>query len=297
MCTFVSQFEILKISIMAKKYSVLVQGAKINFYSLKDNDFFSVTDIAKKFNKDNPSSLIINWLRNRDTIEFLSVWEKLHNPEFNLIEFDKIRKESGYNSFILSAKRWINSTNAIGIKSKSGRYGGTYAHKDITMAFCYWLSPPFQLYLIKEFQRLKEDEFRIRNLDWDLKRTLAKVNYRIHTDAIKSHLIPPRVKKTIEATLVYASEADLLNIALFGMTAKQWREQNPNIKGNIRDSATSEQLLVLANMENLNAEYIKESLPKEERLKRLNQIAIYQMGLLIELPSIKALGKGEKDKT
>ncbi len=277
---------------MAKRSTITVQGLDIRLFSNKKEDYISLTDLAKKANSR--SEIIIqNWMRTRNTVEFLGVWEQLHNTIFNHIEFDVIRSKTGLSSFVLSISHWVEKTGAVGILAKPGRYGGTYAHKDIALEFCSWLNPAFKLYVVKEFQRLKLEESKTKSLDWDLKRTLAKVNYRIHTDAIKSHLIPFRIEKTHEAMLVYASEADLLNIALFSMTAKQWREQNPDVKGNIRDSATSEQLLVLANMENLNAEYIKEGLPKKQRLKKLNQVAIYQMELLVELHPIKALRKGE----
>ncbi len=277
---------------MAKRSTISVQGLDIRLFSNNKEDYISLTDLAKRANS-RTEIIIQNWMRTRNTVEFLGVWEQLHNTSFNYIEFDVIRSKTGLSSFVLSISHWVEKTGAVGILAKAGRYGGTYAHKDIALEFCSWLNPAFKLYVVKEFQRLKLEENKTKSLDWDLKRTLAKVNYRIHTDAIKSHLIPFRIEKNHEAMLVYASEADLLNIALFSMTAKQWREQNPDVKGNIRDSATSEQLLVLANMENLNAEYIKEGLPKGERLKKLNQLAIYQMELLVELPSINALGKGE----
>jgi len=276
-----------------KKTTLHIKGVDIRLLSNKQEDFFSITDIAKKFNPTNPSVLIINWLRNKDTIEFLGVWEQLHNPKFNLIEFDKIKNEAGFNRFVLSAKKWINETGAIGIRSKAGRYGGTYAHKDIALGFCYWISPPFQLYLLKEFQRLKakEAEEEQASLKWQLKRTLAKVNYRIHTDAVQQHLIPSKLTAKQQG-IVYASEADLLNVALFGQTAKQWRTANSNKKGNIRDHATGEQLLVLSNLENLNAEFIKDGLDQEERLERLNEIAIYQMQVLVVPTTIRQLPKG-----
>jgi len=276
---------------MAKRSTISVQGLDIRLFSNNKEDYISLTDLAKRANS-RTEIIIQNWMRTRNTVEFLGVWEQLHNTSFNYIEFDVIRSKTGLSSFVLSISHWVEKTGAVGILAKAGRYGGTYAHKDIALEFCSWLNPAFKLYVVKEFQRLKLEENKTKSLDWDLKRTLAKVNYRIHTDAIKSHLIPFRIEKNHEAMLVYASEADLLNIALFSMTAKQWREQNPDVKGNIRDSATSEQLLVLANMENLNAEYIKEGLPKGERLKKLNQVAIYQMELLVELPLINALGKG-----
>jgi KilA-N domain len=284
---------------MAKK-TITVEGSDVTI--LLDNeqhDFFSITDIAKKFNQENPSVLIINWMRTKDTLEFLGVWEKLNNPHFNLIEFDKVKQEAGYNRFIISVGKWISTTNAIGMTTKSGRYGsGTYAHKDIALAFCYWLSPPFQLYVIREFQRLKEAEVKQnqQQIDWNLKRAFSKINYAIHTDAVKSYLIPQKIQDTKLAGLYYASEADLLNLALFGMTSKEWHEQNPSLKGNMRDYAPAEQLLVLANLENLNAEFIKMNMMKEDRLKKLNEIAIYQIELLVDLPSLKALKSGKINK-
>lgn len=277
---------------MAKKKTINVQGIPVSFITQKEDDFISLTDIAKKVN-ERTDIVITNWLRNRNTVEFLGVWEQLHNPNFNPIEFDGIRKKTGLNSFILTAKQWIKKTNAIGIQSKAGRYGGTYAHRDIAFEFCSWVSPVFKLYLLTEFQRLKEKEAKEQKetLEWHVKRTLAKVNYRIHTDAIQQHLIPPRLSAKQQG-IVYASEADLLNMALFGMTAKQWRIQNPDKKGNIRDHATGEQLLVLSNLENLNAEFIRVGLGQEERLERLNEIAIYQMSVLIVPPSFDQLPKG-----
>jgi hypothetical protein len=218
-------------------------------------------------------------MRNRNTVEFLGVWEGLNNPSFNHIEFDVIKNKTGLNSFTLSTSKWVKSTNAIGIKSKTGRYGGTYAHRDLALAFCYWISPPFQLYILKEFQRLKETE--AESLEWNIKRTLTKVNYIIHTDAIKENLIPTEIEKGKVVTFIYATEADVLNVALFGITAKGWRDENTGIKGNIRDYASMEQLLVLANMENLNAEFIKSGLDQGDRIHKLNQIAIYQMKLLV----------------
>lgn len=267
---------------MAKQKTINVEGADIRIFENEGNEFFSLTDIAKKFN-DRPEILIQNWMRNRNTVEFLGVWEKLNNENFNHIEFDVIRNQTGLNSFALSVSKWSSQTKAIGLMAKSGRYGGTYAHKDLALAFCYWVSPPFQLYIIKEFQRLKEKE--VETLEWNVKRTLAKVNYRIHTDAIKENLIPQEVNKRNASSFIYASEADVLNVALFGMTARDWRDKNPNSKGNIRDQATTEQLLVLANMENLNSEFIKSGFKQIERLERLNQTAIQQMKILLDNPS------------
>jgi hypothetical protein len=229
-----------------------------------------------------------NWLRNRNTTEFLGIWEQLNNPDFNPIEFDGIRKQAGLNSFILTAKRWIESTAAIGLISKPGRYGGTYAHKDIAFEFASWVSVEFKLYLIKEFQRLKEDENRRLSLAWDLNRTLSKLNYRIHTDAVKANLIPA-VVSAAQAASTYASEADLLNVALFGQTAKQWRDANPTLEGNMRDSASVQQLLVLANIESLNAEFIQMGLPQRERLQKLNAVAIRQMRSLTGSPALMRL--------
>lgn len=234
---------------MTKSKTIQVDGIEIAVFSVRaEEDYFSLTDIARRVNPENPTMLIVNWMRLKDTIAFLGVWETLNNPSFNLIEFDRVKNEAGYNSFILSAGKWVSSTNAIGIVVKAGRYGGgTFAHRDIALGFCYWLSPPFQLYVLQEFQRLKKAEALERRdeLDWSLRRTLAKVNYRIHTDTVKMHLIPPRLSVGGQEGIVYASEADLLNLALFGITARQWKTQNPNLPGNLRDYASAEQLLVL----------------------------------------------------
>lgn len=256
-----------------------VLDKEIKIYTVKQEDYISLTDIARYKDKDRTDYIIQNWLRNRNTIEFLGIWEHLNNPDFNPIEFDGIRKQAGLNSFILTAKRWIEATGAIGINSKTGRYGGTYAHKDIAFEFASWVSVEFKLYLIKEFQRLKEDERK--TLGWDIRRNLAKINYRIHTDAIKKHLIPPKLDSK-QTSIVYASEADVLNLALFGMTAAKWREDNPDKKGNMRDEADVTQLVCLSNLENLNALFIAEGIPMKERLERLNKIAIQQMTLLTE---------------
>ena len=241
---------------------------------------------------------IENWLRNQNTIEYLSTWELLHNPNFNSMRLHEIKEQAGINRFLLSAKKWIESVNAIGIKASAGRYGGTYAHKDIAFHFCLWLSPTFQLYVAKEFQKLKETESKENrdSLDWNLKRTLAKVNYRVHTDAIKTYLLPPQLTNTNVEGLLYASEADLLNLALFGVTAKQWREANAELKGNIRDHATTEQLLILSNLENLNAEFIKLGMDKQARLKRLNETAIHQIGLFVNTDILKPLIGSDKSK-
>ncbi len=259
-----------------KKSSINVKGITVNIFTHSKDDYISVTDIARHKDSERSDYILQNWLRNRNTIEFIGLWEQLNNPDFNSIEFDGIKNLAGSNSFSLTPKRWIESTNAIGIISKTGRYGGTFAHKDIAFEFASWISPEFKLYLITEFQRLKEDENSRLSLAWDLNRTLSKLNYRIHTDAIKEHIIPKNITKE-QANFVYASEADVLNVALFGKTAKQWREENKNSKGNIRDYATIEQLLILVNIESLNAEFIRMELPQNERLYKLNQIAIIQL--------------------
>jgi hypothetical protein len=259
--------------------TIEVRGNEIRVVRHQDEDYISLTDIAKSKNADHPDDLIRNWLRNRNTLELLGIWEQLHNPGFNPVEFDGIKKQAGLNSFTLTPKQWIEKTAARGIVSKAGRYGGTYAHIDVAFEFASWVSVEFKLYLIKEFQRLKEDENRRLSLAWNLNRTLAKINYRIHTDAIQTRLIPPEVTAK-QAAITYANEADLLNVALFGQTAREWRDANPGKDGNMRDHATLEQLLVLANLENMNAEFIHMELPQGERLKRLNSIAIRQMQTL-----------------
>lgn len=274
----------------SKKSKVDVQGTAVSIVSRGSEDFISLTDIAKYKNPDHADDVIRNWLRNRNTVEFLGVWERLNNPAFNPVEFDGIRIQTGLNSFTLTPKQWIEKTLAIGIVSQTGRYGGTYAHKDIAFEFASWVSVEFKLYLIKEFQRLKDDENRRLSLAWNLNRTLSKLNYRIHTDAIREHLIPPEITPA-QAAITYATEADLLNVALFGRTAKEWRDANPDLDGNMRDHATVEQLLVLANIEGMNAEFIHMNLPPGERLKRLNQIAIRQMQILTAAP-VRRLPRG-----
>lgn len=254
--------------------TVLAQSVSIN----KD-DYISLTDIAKYKENSEANEIIRNWLRNRNTIEFLGIWEHLYNPNFKPVEFDRFRKESGLNSFTLRPQKWIDTTNAIGIISKSGRYGGTYAHKDIAFEFASWISVEFKLYLIKEFQRLKDEEQK--QLGWDIRRNLTKINYRIHTDAIKTNLIPKALTAK-QTGNIYASEADILNVALFGMTAKMWRDANLQRKGNIRDDADVNQLVCLANLETLNALFIQEGLAQQERLKKLNAIAIEQMRILTD---------------
>ena len=261
-----------------------VKGSEISVYKQNKDDYICLTDIARHKNSERTDQIIGNWLRNRNTIEFLGIWEQLNNPGFKPLEFDGFRIQAGLNSFTLSPKQWIEKTGAIGLISRSGRYGGTYAHKDIAFEFASWISVEFKLYLIKEFQRLKEEEEK--QLGWDIKRNLVRINYRIHTDAIKENLIPEKLEKNKIMT-VYATEADLLNTALFGMTAKQWRDKNKDLKGNIRDYANVSQLVCLSNLENLNAHFIKEGLSQSERLTRLNEIAISQMKLLVESSRIK----------
>jgi KilA-N domain len=271
-----------------KKSTIEVQGTAIAVLSYKDEDFISLTDMLKAKDGD---FFISDWLRNRNTVEFLGVWESIYNPRFNYGEFAIIKGQAGLNSYKISVKEWVEKTNAIGLKATAGRYGGTFAHKDIAFEFGMWISAEFKIYLIKEFQRLKEDENRRLSLAWNLNRTLSKLNYRIHTDAVKAHLIPSEVTPA-QAAITYATEADLLNVALFGHTARQWRDTNSKLEGNVRDYASIEQLLVLANMEGMNAEFIHMGLPQGERLKRLNQIAIRQMQVLTSsnlkvLPGVK----------
>ncbi len=244
---------------MAKNKIIVVKGISISTFKLGTEDFISLTDIARNKNAEEPKDVVKNWMRSRTTIEFLGLWEQLNNPDFKGVEFDPFLFEAGSNSFTLSPTKWIESTNAKGIISKQGNNGGTFAHKDIAFEFASWVSSGFKLYLIKEFQRLKEDENDRLKLEWNLQRTLAKVNYHIHTDAIKEHLIPPTLSKE-KINFVYADEADMLNMALFGLTAKQWRDANPKAEGNIRDAATIEQLVVLSNMESINAVLIRQGL-------------------------------------
>lgn len=274
---------------MSKKNKKIdVKGLEVTIVAQDKSDFISLTDIARYKDASRTDYIIQNWLRTRNTIEFLGIWERLNNPDFNPIEFEGFRNSAGLNSFVLTSKQWINKTNAIGLIAKAGRYGGTYAHKDIAFEFASWVSVEFKLYLIKEFQRLKEIE--TKNLDWNIKRNLSKINYRLHTDAIKENLIPDNLSKK-QTSLVYATEADVLNMALFGKTAKQWRDENPKEKGNIRDYANISQLVCLSNLENLNAVFINESYAQSKRLVKLNQIAIHQMKILVEDTTIKKLDK------
>lgn len=272
------------------KRKIQVQGREIIFFSQKDGDYISLTDIAKFKNKETTGLVISHWLSTRYTVEFMGLWEQIHNVNFNVTEFSNIKNNAGSNGYVLSGKQWIEKTNAIGIISKTGRYGGgTYAHKDIAFEFASWISVEFKLYLIKEFQRLKEEESERLALGWDAKRILAKVNYQIHTDAIKEYIIPALVTGK-QVDFVYANEADVLNVALFGITAQAWRLKNPDKKGNIRDYADVSQLVCLANLESLNAEFIRQGLPQGERLRKLNEIAIIQMKSLAGNAGIKKLG-------
>lgn len=271
---------------MVRKRTISVKGSVINVIDYQDSDFISLTDMAGNFGDD---TLIYSWMRNRNTLEFIGIWEELNNPDFKGNEFVTFKMQAGLNRFNLTPRKWISATNAIGIVSKAGRYGGgTYAHKDIAFEFGSWLSPEFKLYLIREFQRLKEDENNRLKLEWNLQRTLAKINYRIHTDAIRENLIPPEVSRK-QMNLTYASEADLLNVALFGLTAADWRSANPDADGNVRDHATIEQLVVLSNLESLNAVMIHQGLSQGERLRQLNMIAITQIRSLVGHKTLKKL--------
>lgn len=267
---------------------IQVKGIEIVTFIQNRSDYISLTDIAKSKNTNDPRFVIQNWMRTRFSLEFLGLWEQMNNPRFNRVEFDTFKNESGSNSFTMTPQKWIDNTNAVGIISKAGRYGGTYAHKDIAFEFASWISAEFKLYLIKEFQRLKEEENERRELGWDLRRNLAAMNYHIHTDAIKAHLIPPQISSK-QASFVYADEADVLNKALFGLTAKEWRSANPNKEGNIRDYANVYQLICLTNLESLNAELIRQDLSQQERLKQLNQTAINQMKSLLKSPAAQRL--------
>ena len=271
LCTFKN------LSNMSKSKKLNVQGNEITIIENKGKEYISLTDMLKAKDGD---FFISDWLRNRNTVEYLGIWESVYNPSFNYGEFAIIKSQAGLNSYKISVKEWVEKTNAIGLKATTGRYGGTYAHPDIAFEFGMWISPQFKIFLIKEFQRLKEEENSRLKLEWNLQRTLAKVNYHIHTDAIKENLIPKEVTKK-QMQLIYADEADLLNIALFGITAKEWREVHPNKEGNIRDEATLEQLVVLSNLESINALLIRQGLSQAERLVELNKTAIAQMKTLI----------------
>lgn len=275
------------------KAEINADGRQVSIFSLgRNNDYISLTDIAR-YKSDDPNDVIKNWMRGKDVIQFLGLWEKLNNPDFKPVEFDGFKMEAGTNAFTLSPQKWITATNAIGIISKAGRYGGTFAHTDIAFEFASWISAEFKLYIIKDYQRLKNDENSNSSLGWNLNRELVKINYRIHTDAIKENLIPESMANKLQG-IVYANEADILNVSLFGKTARQWRDENPGLTGNIRDYATYHQLIVLINLESMNAELIKMGLSQNERVLRLNKMAIEQMSLLlrdISIEPIKGLNK------
>ncbi|UJP65887.1 KilA-N domain-containing protein [Mongoliitalea daihaiensis] len=271
---------------MAKAKQIVVKQVTIKTLNVNGEDFISITDIAKQKNPIEPKDVVKNWMRLKNTLEYLGLWEHLNNPHFRGVEFDPLLKESGSNSFTMSPSRWIELTGAIGIISKGGAGGGTYAQRDIAFKFASWVSVEFELYLVKEFQRLKQEEHK--HLGWSAKRELAKLNYHIHTDAIKRYLVPALLTPA-QVSMIYANEADVLNVALFGMTAKQWRDANPNLKGNIRDFANINELICLANLENLNALFIQEKMEQHERLVKLNQIAIQQMQILVDLENRKLL--------
>ena len=273
---------------MAKNKKIEVKGFDVMVYKDNKIDFISLTDIARYKDAKRTDYIIQNWIRNRNTIELLGFWETINNPNFKPIEFEGFRNKAGLNSFVLTSKQWIEKTNAIGLVSKQGRYGGTYAHKDIAFEFASWISIEFKLYIIKEFQRLKEDESNRLKLQWSFQRALTKVNYKIHTDAIKEKLIPTALNNK-QTSIIYANEADVLNMALFGKTAKQWRDENPNKKGNIRDVATIQQLVVLSNLESINAMLVHQNISQKERLTQLNAMAITQMKSLVENSTIKKL--------
>jgi hypothetical protein len=269
----------------SKTSTIAVRGIPVTVLSLKDGDYISLTDMLRAKDGD---FFIADWLRNRNTVEFLGIWESVFNPDFNYGEFAIIKSQAGLNSYKISVKEWVEKTHASGLKATAGRYGGTFAHPDIAFEFGMWISPEFKIYLVKEFRRLKADESDRLKLGWNLQRTLAKINYQIHTDAIKETLIPPTVSKS-QASMVYASEADLLNVAIFGQTAKQWRDAYPDAEGNIRDHAPLEQLVVLSNLESLNSVLIRQGMPQSERLTTLNTIAITQMRTLLAASSMKQL--------
>ncbi len=276
------------------KATIHANGTEITVLSKgNEDDYISLTDIARYKNSEFPADVVKNWMRTRSTIEFLGLWEQLNNPGFKLVEFDQFKNEAGANAFVLNPQKWISTTNAIGIISKSGRYGGTFAHKDIAFEFASWVSAEFKLYIIKDYQRLKSDENSRISLEWNVNRAISKINYKIHTDAIKENLIPHLVSKK-QQSLTYANEADMLNVALFGKTAKEWKERKPEAKGNMRDEATIHQLIVLANLESMNAELIKQGVQQDRRLVTLNKMAIEQMTSILGSSTIKRLSGGEQ---
>jgi hypothetical protein len=276
---------------------IIVEGIEISL-SMKNNaEYISMTDIAKKFGE--PRIIVQNWMRSANTLDFLAVWEQLYNPSFNRIEFDAVRLQAGSNAFTMSPTKWIETMNAVGIVTKSGRYGsGSFAHSDIALEFCSWLSPVFKLYILREFQRMKEEESRVEaaNFDWNIKRIMSKANYQIHTEAVRQHLVPPKVQKTAYEGIYFASEADVLNVALFGHTAKQWKEQNQKASGNMRDQASPEQLLVLSNLQSLNARLLKWQVTPEKRLEILNETAIEEMEILLSNSSISKIATNQKNE-
>lgn len=279
-----------------KRQNLEVDGVEVQLLSIQEEDYISLTDMARSSN-ERTDLVLQTWMRNRNTIEFLGLWEEVHNPHFNPYEFAGIREQTGLNTFYISAKEWIERTKAVGIISKTGRYGGTFAHKDIAFEFGTWLSPRFKLFLIKDYQRIKEEEQSTKSLEWDVKRLLVKANYRIHTEAVREYLVPPLLLNTKREGIVFASEADLLNTALFGMTAKEWKLQNADLKGNMRDYASAEQLIVLANLEALNAKLLEWDCDQPLRLQILNKTAIDQMNVLLGIPSVKQLAaKIKKDE-
>lgn len=279
------------------KDTIHANGIDIAIYTQDfENEFISLTDIAR-YKSDDPAAVIQNWMRNRDVIEFLGLWERLHNPDFNLLEFEGFRKQAGANAFTMSPKKWIEATNAIGIVSKAGRYGGTYAHSDVAMSFATWISPEFQLYIMKDYRRLKTDENSRLSLNWNLNREISKLNYRIQTDAIKENLIPPELTAA-QVAYIYANEADMLNVVLFGKTAKQWKDGNPTEKGNIRDTATLHQLLVLANLQSYNAVLINQGKNQKERMELLRQLTVQQLQTLetVRLSNLPKLEERQENK-
>ena len=271
-----------------KKNKIIVQNIDITLTKINNEDFISLTDIARSKNSDEPKDVVKNWLRNKNTIEFLGLWETINNDSFKGVEFDYFKSQAGSNSFTLSPTKWTESTNAIGLKTKAGKNGGTFAHVDIAFEFASWISAEFKLFLIKEFQRLKNNEIEKEQIAWNLSRSLSKINYKIHTDAIKNNLIPNKLTSN-QISFVYANEADILNVALFGITAKQYRDNNSKLEGNIRDYASVEQLVVLSNMESMNAELIKNNIPQDKRLQILNDMAISQLKSISNLNIIKQL--------
>ena len=272
------------------KLKLNAKGHEISVIAYEDQqDYISLTDIAKQKNPDAPADIIKNWLRSRNTIEFLGLWESLNNSDFKLVEFDQFKNDSGSNSFVLSPKKWIDSTGAIGITSRAGRNGGTYAHRDIAFEFASWISPEFKLYIIKDYQRLREDESYRLSKDWNLRRQISKTNYRIHTDSIKENLINNKLTKK-QIGITYADEADVLNVALFGLTAKEWRSRNPDKDGNMRDYASIEELIVMSNLESMNAQFISEKISQSERLEKLNKMARFQLESLLNNASLKKIG-------